>query len=167
MTFVAKVAEQKQQEDRRHDAFSVAAAIVQMDPSARGDLIVYMKALNAAQAAGDEEEQEYLVKAILEVFAAPGAQDDPDLEAWEEQIKSTPEGRSAAAEMQEETGQFFQTYQSCKARTSLTVEQIAAASGLSVDSIKAMEEQRVKPQFRMIAALAKAFGVPLEVLNGE
>jgi uncharacterized tellurite resistance protein B-like protein len=80
MSITAKIAERKQQEDKRHDAFNVAAAIVQLDPHAREDLITYMKAFNEAQTAGDEQEQEYLVKAILEVFEVNPEEDGPDLE---------------------------------------------------------------------------------------
>jgi DNA-binding XRE family transcriptional regulator len=168
MSITAKIAERKQQEDKRHDAFNVAAAIVQLDPHAREDLITYMKAFNEAQTAGDEQEQEYLVKAILEVFEVNPDEDGPDLETWEEEIRSSGKGREAAKALQDETDRFFKAYQQYKARCSLTtVRAIAEAAGLSPTTVQAIEKQSVKPQFKTIRALAKAFGVPPEALNGK
>ncbi len=168
MNITAKIAERKQHEDKRHDAFSAAAAIVQMDPNAREDLISYLKAFNEAQQAGDEQEQEYLAKAILEVFEIDGSEDGPDLDAWEDHIKSSAAGRDAAKELQDESKRFFEAYQECKARSGLmTIRQVAKAASLSPTTVQAIEKQRVKPQYRTIQTLEKAFGVEPGTLNGR
>jgi DNA-binding XRE family transcriptional regulator len=160
MSITAKIAELKQHEDKRHDAFSAANAIVQMDPNAREDLISYLKALNEAQQAGDEQEQEYLMKAILEVFEINGSEDGPDIDVWEDEIKSSVKGREAAEELRSETDRFFKVYQECKTRSGLTtIRAVAEAAGLSPTTVQAIEKQKVKPQFRTIQALEKAFGV--------
>src|SRR4051794_3514802 len=91
------IAALKEQEDKRHDALSATVALVEMDPHARKDLISYLKALNESQAAGDKEEQEYLAKAILEVFELSVPAEQIDLDAWEKEIKLTPEGTQASA----------------------------------------------------------------------
>ena len=63
MSITTKIAEWKQNEDKRHDARSAAVAIVQMDPNAREDLITYLKAFNEAQAAGDEAKAAFRAQA--------------------------------------------------------------------------------------------------------
>lgn len=166
MSITAKIAERKQHEDKRHDAFSAAAAIVQMDPNAREDLISYMKAFNEAQRASDEQAQEYLVKAILEVFDNAESEDGLDLDAWLADIMSSSSGRDAAKDLQDETERFFRAYQECKTRSGLTtIRAIAEAASLSPTTVQAIEKQRVKPQFKTVQALAKAFGVEPGRLN--
>jgi len=168
MSITTKIAEWKQHEDKRHDALSAAAAIVQMDPHAREDLISYLKAFNEAQEAGDEQEQEYLAKAILEVFEINGSEDGPDIDSWEDEITSSVKGREAAEELRDETDRFFKAYQQCKTRSGLTtIRAVAEAAGLSPTTVQAIEKQRVKPQFRTIQALAKAFGVETAMLTGR
>lgn len=166
MSATTKLTERQQHEDQRHSARSAAVAIVEMDPHARQDLITYLKALNKAQLAGDEQEQEYLLKAILEVFEIEGSGDVPDLDAWEEESKSSPAGRQAAKELAGETARFFDVYQQLKSRRGLsTIRQVAAAAGLSPTTVHAIESQRVKPQFRTLQALAKAFKVKVTALR--
>ena len=115
MSIVEKIAERKQHEDKRHDALFAAAAIVQIDPHGREDLITYLKAFNEAQESGDEDEQEYLVKAIQEIFEIGGHEDGPDLQAWEAEITSSVKGREAARELLDEADRFFKAYQHHKA----------------------------------------------------
>jgi DNA-binding XRE family transcriptional regulator len=168
MSIMANIARQKQNEDKHHDAFSAVAAIVQMDPHAREDLICYLKAFNESQVAGDEQEQEYLVKAIQEIFEVNRAEDSPEINAWENEIKSSAKGREAAEDLRNETDRFFNFYQECKARSGLTtIRAVAEAAGLSPTTVQAVEKQKVKPQFRTIQALAKAFGVEPGKLNGR
>lgn len=166
MSATAKIAELKQHEDKRHGALSAVLAIVQMDPHAREDLITYIKALNESQVAGDEQEQDYVLRAILEVFEIEGVEDSPDLAAWEEASKSSAAGRKAAKELDEETDRFFDVYQRMKSRSGLTtIRQVAEAAGLSPTTVQAIEKQRVKPQFRTLQALAKAFKVEAAELH--
>jgi DNA-binding XRE family transcriptional regulator len=166
MSIIAKIAERKQKEDKHHGALSATLAIFQMDPNAREDLITYMAALNEAQKAGDEDEQEYLGNAILEVIEFNGDEDDSDLDAWEKSTTDTAEGRKAKEELQVETDNFFNAYQHYKANCGLTtIRAVADAAGLSPTTVQAIEKQRVKPQFKTITALAKAFGVRPEELN--
>jgi len=166
MTATMKLTELKQQEDQRHAALSAAVAIVQMDPHARQDLITYIKALNAAQVAGDEQEQEYLLKAILEVFAVDGNDDGLDLDDWEKESASSAAGRKAARELAAEAERFFGVYQRLKVRRGLsTIRQVADAAGLSPTTVLGIEKQRVKPQFRTLQALAKAFRVDVAELS--
>jgi DNA-binding XRE family transcriptional regulator len=166
MSPTTKFIELKEQEDKRHAALSAAIAIVQMDPHARRDLITYIKALNEAQAAGDGQEQEYLLYAILEVFQLPGNEEGPDLEGWEKESKSSASGRQAAKELAQEAEQFFSVYQRMKSRSGLTtIRQVADAAGLSPTTVQAIEKQRVKPQFRTMQALAKAFKIDVAKLS--
>jgi DNA-binding XRE family transcriptional regulator len=168
MNAIAKIVEQKNHEDKRHDALSAVAAIVRMDPNAREDLATYLKAFNKSQQAGDEEEQEYLVNAIQEIFEINSDEDGSDLGAWEAQIASSVKGREAAKELRDETNRFFKLYQQHKARCNLTtIRAVAQAAGLSPTTVQAIEKQRVKPQFKTIQALAKAFGVTPEELSGK
>jgi DNA-binding XRE family transcriptional regulator len=166
MNATAKIKELKQHEDKRHGALSAVVAIVQMDPHAREDLITYIKALNESQMTGDDQEQEYVLKAILEVFEVDGVEDGPDLEAWEEESKLSATGRRAAKELAVETDRFFDIYQRMKSRSGLTtIRQVADAAGLSPTTVQAIEKQRVKPQFRTLQALAKAFKIDVTDLN--
>jgi DNA-binding XRE family transcriptional regulator len=138
-----------------------------MDPNAREDLATYLNAFNKSQQAGDEEEQEYLVNAIQEIFEIDSAEDSPDLEAWEAQVTASLTGRAAAKELRDETNRFFKVYQQHKARCNLaTIRAVAEAAGLSPTTVQAIEKQRVKPQFKTIRALADAFGIKSEELNG-
>ena len=166
MTIIEKITEMKQHEDKRHSALSAAAAIAQMDPHAREDLITYLKAFNDAQAAGDEQDQNYLLKAIIEVFEIDSTENGPDLGAWEAQIKSSPKGQDADKRLQTETDIFFKAYLREKARSGLTtIRSIAEAANLSPTTVQAIEKQRVKPQFKTIQALAKAFHIEPESLT--
>lgn len=161
-----KLAAMKQHEDKRHAALSAAVAIVQMAPHAREDLIIYIKALNKSQVAGEEQEQEYLLKALLEVFEVDENDDGPDLKDWEEDSKSSAAGRQAAKELAEEADRFFDVYRRMKSRSGLTtIRQVADAAGLSPTTVQAIEKQRVKPQFRTLQALAKAFKVDVTKLS--
>jgi DNA-binding XRE family transcriptional regulator len=54
-----------------------------------------------------------------------------------------------------------------KARCNLTtIRAVAEVAGLSPTTVQAIEKQRVKPQFKTVQALAKAFGVGVEALAG-
>lgn len=160
MSFITKLAKLKTNEEKRHSAISAAAAIVQMDPHARADLITYMKAFNAAERAGDEGELEYLVKAILEVLEFDTVDDGVDLNGWENEIASSPQGKKAEEALRKKSEAFFRSYESAKARSRLkTIRAVAKAAGLSPTTVQAIEKQRVKPQFKTILSLARAFGV--------
>ena len=169
MSIIAKISEWKRDEDKRHDGLSAIAAIASLGRDAREDLITYLTALNEAKAAGDEQEQEYLLKAILEVFEVNGDEDVADIDQWAEETGSSPTGREAAKELEAETERFFRTYQRFKARSKLTtVRKVAEAAGISPTTVQAIEKQRVKPQFKTVQALAKAFGVdPTELNEGK
>jgi DNA-binding XRE family transcriptional regulator len=166
MTIIEKISQMKQQEGKRHDAMSAATAIVQMDPDAREDLISYLHAFNEAKAANDEQEQEYLIKAILEVFNVDEGEDGSELEDWQAEVRSSPKGRQAAKQLFGETERFFAAYQHFKAQSGLsTIRKLAQAAGISPTTVQAIEKQKVKPQFKTIQALARAFGVAPEKLN--
>ena len=166
MTAAAKITELKQQEEKRYGAWSAALAIVQMDPHAREDLITYIKALNESQKAGNEQEQEYVMNALLEVFRIDGVEDGPDLRTWEHESTSSPAAKQAAKELSDEAERFFEVHQQMKSRTGLnTIRQVANAAGLSPTTVQAIEKQRVKPQFRTLQALAKAFKMPVTELS--
>ena len=101
-----------------------------------------------------------------EVFAVDGNDEGPDLEDWENESKSSAAGRQAAKELAEEADRFFSVYQQMKSRSGLTtIRQVADAAGLSPTTVQAIEKQRVKPQFRTLKALAKAFKVEVAELS--
>lgn len=160
MSIIDKIIERKSQEDKRRDALNATAALLQIDPHARKDLITYLKAFDKARIAGDEDEQEYLVEAIEEIFEVGGTEDGPDVDEWEAQVASTREGRNAADELRDETDRFLKAYKYHKARCNLsTIRAVAEAAGLSPTTVQAIEKQSVKPQFKTIQALARAFGL--------
>ncbi len=166
MNATANITKLKQHEDKRYEALSAVVAIVQMDPHGREDLITYIKALNEAQVTGDEQEKEYVMKAILEVFEIDGIEDGSDLDAWEEEAGASVAGKQAAKEIAQETDRFFARYQRMKSRSGLTtIRQVADAAGLSPTTVQAIEKQRVKPQFRTLQALAKAFKIDVAELG--
>ena len=162
----AKLSRWKRAADKRQGAVAAAAAIVNMDPGVREDLISYLKALNDACAAGSEDEQEYVLNAILELLGVESEEPAGDLEDWQRDLAEAPGGQEAAAELAAGTEQFFRTYQRLKAQTGLTtIRAVAEAAGISPTTVQAIEKQRVKPQFKTIRALAKAFGVDPSVLT--
>jgi DNA-binding XRE family transcriptional regulator len=164
----AELEDQKNRMVVQSNAMAAALTIAQMDPHSRQDLICYLQALNQAKQVGDAEEEAYLLGAIVEVFSCQTSATGPDLDAWEAESMLVPEGRAAKARLDAETGAFFEKYQQLKARTGLsTVRAIAEAAGLSPTTVHAIEQQRVKPQFRTLAALAKAFGVEVNELTGR
>ncbi|HTV47130.1 MAG TPA: helix-turn-helix transcriptional regulator [Phycisphaerae bacterium] len=169
MSIIEKITEMKQHQGKRDDALNTITAIAQMDPHAREDLIIYLEAFNKAQAAGDEDEQNYLVKAIIELFDIGGDDgESSDLDKWEQEIKSSSKGRGAYKKLQDETNRFFKVYQRQKARCGLmTIRSVAEAAHLSPTTIQAIEKQRVKPQFKTIQALSKAFGIEPELFIQE
>lgn len=166
MNISDRISERQRHEAKRYEALNAAAAIVQMDPHAREDLISYLKAFNEAQAAKNEQELEYLTKAILEVFGNEVEENAVDLDDWETAIRAFPAGHQAAKELQTETDRFFETYNRLKARSRFrTIRELAKAAKISPTTVQAIEKQRVKPQFKTIQALAKAFDVDPEVLT--
>jgi transcriptional regulator with XRE-family HTH domain len=96
----------------------------------------------------------------VQFFKANSNDNAPDLDAWEEESKSSAAGRRAAKELAQEAERFFAAYRRLKSRSGLTtIRQVADAAGLSPTTVQAIEKQRVKPQFRTLQALAKAFKV--------
>ena len=146
-------------------ALNAAVAIAQMDPHSREDLICYLQALDAAQAAGDEQECAYLIEAITEVFLVTDDGEAPELDAWIDQGQQAPEGRRAQRALEQETAHFVSRYQALKAQAGLkTIRQVAEACELSPTTVQAIELQRVKPQMGTLQKLAKGLGAPLEEL---
>ncbi len=156
----AEIEAEQRQAQGRSSALSAAAALAQMDPHSREDLICYLQALTEAQAASDEEETRYLIKAIAEVFMIEDDAASPDLDAWEAEANRTPEGRNALQKNQKRSRSFLARYHELKAAAGLkTLRDVAKASGLSPTTVQAIETQSVKPQAKTIQALAKAFKV--------
>jgi DNA-binding XRE family transcriptional regulator len=166
MSIMAKVSEWKRCEDRRHDVLSALAAITRLAPNEVEDLITYLKALNEASTASDQEEQEYLVNAILEVFGLDTEEHAAEIQDWDREVRSSAAGQAAAKELHAETERFFSAYHRLKARSGLTtIRKIAEAASISPTTVQAIEKQRVKPQCKTVQALAKAFGVDPVALN--
>lgn len=165
---IEKIKKSQRREEKKLGALSATYAILEMDPHAREDLITYIQAVNECVAAGDQEELAYLANAIREVMEVDGVEDGPDLDGWEEKVASSAQGRDAATELAAETESFFDAYQRCKVESGLTtIRTIAEAAGLSTTTVQAIEKQRVKPIFKTIKALAKAFNVDPKVLMGH
>lgn len=168
MNLVRPIGPKKHRQDKRHDVLRAVAAFVQMEPRAREDLIAHLTALNAAQQAGDKQEQGYVVKAIREMFEVEADQAPIDLVGWERQITKSAKGHAAAAALRIENERFFRAYQQQKARRNLnTIRAVAQAAGISPTTVHAIEKQKIKPQFKTVLALAKAFKVSPETLHGE
>lgn len=147
-------------------ALSAASTIARMDPHARADLIAFLSAYNEAQQVADQEEMDYLIEAIVEVFDPQSNCDSPDLDVW--YSRAADEARGEAAQLRQETDEFFARYHTLKAKSGLdTIRAVANAAGLSCTTVQAIEQQAAKPQFRTLMKLAKAFGVQIADLTGR
>lgn len=137
------------------------------DDETRG-LEVFFASLARARAAGDAAGVEYFADAVAQVLVPPPPVPDADLSERAERLIESEPGRSVAASIADEERTFFERYQEHKSRSGLnTYRKLAAAAEISVSTVQAIEDQRIKPQFRTIEKLAKAFGVPVSVLLGQ
>lgn len=156
------------QAKRESDALNATVAIFQLDPRAREDLACYLRALDAAVEARDEEEQRYVFDSIRELFFPVGSGEPPaDVSEWRAHAASTVQGRRAAEQLDEDDRRFLARYQDLKSKRGLETQQaVAAACGLSINTINAVETQRVKPQTRTLQRIAAGLGVSVEELLG-
>ncbi len=122
----------------------------------------------AALAAHDDETAEFTLDSIAGILFPPPAEERASLERMPE-AALTPAHAPASAPERHESRQptFIENYLRCKAASGLeTYRQIAAKAGVSVTTVQAIEQLRVKPHFRTIRRLARAFGVEVEDLLG-
>lgn len=166
MTTVPEEIKKKQHRaEAQSKGLNAAIAIAEMDPHSREDLRCYLKALTEAQQAGEEDEIEYLIDAIAEVFGSASDGGAPDLETWSDEALQTPAGRDAVREVAADAEAFLARYQRLKAAAGMTtLQQVADAAGLSPTTVQAFETQRVKPHAGTLQKLAKAFRVEVSEL---
>lgn len=130
-------------------------------------LSVYLDSLAAARSEADEESTAFFMEAISDIFDPPPVGDDIDLTEIIQRAAATPEGRAIIDGFEADDRRFFERYLDLKSKSGLnTYRKIAKAAGISVSTVQAIEDQRIKPQFRTIEKLAKAFNVPVSALLG-
>ncbi len=117
-----------------------------------------------ARASGDEESMDEIVSYAVEVLQrAAGVADAPTIDFasidWDPGVIEAVERSSAA---------FFDAYVRMKEASGLrTQKQVSDAAGLSPATVQAIESRKVKPQYRTVEKLARAFGCSVTDLLGE
>ena len=90
------------------------------------------------------------------------------LEEWQQSLAATEAGKEALCRVKEERERFFKNYRICKSKSGLqTAEEVAEAAGVSVETVKAVEEGKATPPADIVLKIAKAFGVSVEKLLEE
>lgn len=139
-----------------------------LEPSDAHSLSVFVASLAKALSEKNERSAKYFADAIIHVLAPLPAGEDVDLTELAEDAADSDQGRREVGELAETERKFFDRYQSLKCESGLnTYRKVAAAAGISVSTVQAIEDQRIKPQFRTIEKLARAFGVPVTELLGD
>ncbi len=122
------------------------------------------------------EEAGEIVETMMEVAAAMEAlrtdrYEDPEsisLDDYEAEVVSTPSGKSAAVQLDEEAKAFREAYFHHKQRLGLmTQEDVAQLTGIDRRQISALERGLHRPQFKTLNRLAKAFGIQVTQFMGE
>jgi DNA-binding XRE family transcriptional regulator len=141
---------------------NAALAIAQMDPHSLDDLVCYLRDLEQAHRTGDEEAQEYLVEAIAEVFTRIDVSAVGDIGSWEASLAASPDGQAAVHQVEADAKRFLERYRDLKSRSGLkTQRDVAAAAGLSLTTVNAIEQGAVRPHFKTLEKLAAAFNKSL------
>lgn len=148
--------------------------LFELDPHAREELASHLEALNEAQSLGDEEAVAEVLESIKVLFDSCRGGYRPDdaltLEAWEEELaENDEESRNARVQANQASKAFLERYLTAKTAAELTTQaEVADRCDLSVNTVNAIETERVKPQYRTIVKLAKGLGVRPEWLaSGE
>jgi transcriptional regulator with XRE-family HTH domain len=144
----------------------VAAAILSLDDRQMEHLSVWLSDYRRLRTENDKSTMEYLSCTLLEIFT-PASGESIDIEEWLEKNFDPQVLKEARDAVQREREEFFDKYQGLKVKSGLnTYKKLADAAGISVTTIQQIEKRRIKPQFRTIEKLAKAFGVdPIELLG--
>lgn len=150
---------------QKANAHWTAIQIAAMDPHTRQDLTTYLLDLNNPNI--DQNDRNYIIDAIQELFVFGHCSPDGDLDKWAAFAQGD-DGATAHASIKNESIRFFGRYQEAKQRKGLsTQKEVADACGLSPTTVNAFETQRVKPQTRTLQKLAEGLDVPLPWLLGE
>jgi len=145
---------------RQHIAEAAAILIAEMDPHSRGDLATYVNALTSAMQRDDPDEIAYIHEAIVELFSADPAMPGVDLDELELQ-----QDHAALERHRFDNDRFFMRYHALKQRAGcLTQRDVAERCKLSVNTVNAIETQRVRPQWRTVKKIADGFGVTVDEL---
>jgi DNA-binding XRE family transcriptional regulator len=141
---------------------NAALAIAQMDPHSLDDLVCYLRDLEQAQRTENEEAQEYLVEAIAEVFTRVEVSAAGDIASWEAAVAASPDGQAAVHQVEADAKRFLEKYRELKSRSGLrTQREVAAACGLSLTTVNAIEQGAVRPHFKTLEKLAAGFNTAL------
>ena len=141
-------------------AMQAAVAIARLDPHSWEDLEQYRKDYVKASRAGDTEVQEFLIQAMAEVFYVPDLSKARTLDAIEAELRSSKAGAEAFAALDERDRVFMENLTTLRAERGFdTQKKLAAAAGVHVNTIRAIEQKKRCPQFATLKKLAHALGV--------
>jgi DNA-binding XRE family transcriptional regulator len=80
----------------------------------------------------------------------------------EDELRLDPKWDAAFNKADAERASFFDAYFAAKHKAGLSTQrEVADAAGISPTTVQQIEARQVRPQFRTIEKLAKAFGVPV------
>ncbi len=141
-------------------ALSLPITLAQLDPNGLSDLLCYVKCLSEAMQRNDADGVAEAQQAIREVFELPDTTEGVEVGETLEEMKSSPDGAAAVAEMEAENTSFMSRYIEAKSEKGLGSQRaVADACDMSVNTVNAIETQRTAPQFRTMEKLAKGLGV--------
>lgn len=148
-------------------AHEVSITIADMDPHTLQDLIEYVGCLNEARQQCDQDRVRYIRLAIQELFEIDCNNGDQTIDEWEEELVADSTSEKSVASARIFDNEFINNYHSLKEKAGLkTQREVAIKCGLSINTVSAIESERVRPQWRTIERLAKGFGVKITELMG-
>ncbi len=148
----------------RQSAQTAAMRMLSLDDARWEAMSSFRVGYLIAREQGDEESMFEMVSYAVEVLQrAEGLADAQTVDAesidWDPGVIEAVE-RSRAA--------FFDSYVRMKEASGLrTQKQVSDAAGLSPATVQAIESRKVKPQYRTVEKLARAFGCSVTDLLGE
>lgn len=129
-----------------------------------------MRADYADAAAHHDDRAMEIIEGYAQEVLGPSSESDPSVAAEEvlARIEAVPGARAAIRRVEKAEQSFFDRYFAAKARSPhKTQRAVAKAAGVSPVTIQAIESRRIKPQFKTVEKIARAFGVPVAELLGE
>lgn len=162
------------QDRRKHKAIQELVAshaslmIADMDPHTLMDLVEYLQAIERAKKDNDQDQIQYIRDAIEELFIVDCDDGELDIDAWEERLMSDERSSPAIEGARAADHAFMARYAQAKSDAGVrTQREVAKRCKLAVNTVNAIETQRVRPQSRTVQRLADGLNVSVEwLLNG-
>ena len=119
--------------------------------------------LNDFQDCESEDEKQEILLTILEILMAKPVQVG-SIEQWERDLAATPEGASAAKDLQRQAKGFGENLRRLRGEKAISQQQLAKASNMTQPQISYLERGEHRPQEATVEKLAEALGVAPETL---